>query len=177
MVDKCRIIYKGDIWAGGFYLLHSVIFASFAIGLYFFTEKLGWYILSLGLAIISFYCFFKGWGLVFISFHRYKFYRDKESLTLDQLKDELDYTEYRLQKKKTNRRRYIWTTVIASLLAFIGVFLPQKSHIIGTMVPVAIMASFEFGVGLLTEFRLWAFHRLLYKTIHGEEHESNENYR
>ena len=176
MIDKCKIIYKGDIWAGGFYLLHSVIFASFSIGLYFFTERLGWYILSLGLAIISFYCLFKGWGLVYISYIRYKFYNQKSVLSDELVKEELDYTDFRLKKKKINRRRYIWTTVIASLIAFAGVFLPQKAYIIGTMVPIAIMASFEFGVGLLTEFRLWAFHRLLYKTLHKSEPESNAHY-
>lgn len=176
MVDKCKIIYKGDIWAGGFYLLHSIIFASFSIGLYFFTERLGWYILSLGLAVISFYCLFKGWGLVLISNERYKFYKKQESLSKELIKDELDYTDYRLGKKKINRRRYLLTTIIASFIAFIGVFLPQKAYIIGTMVPIAIMASFEFGVGLLTEFRLWAFHRFLYKALHHEEPQSNAHY-
>jgi hypothetical protein len=163
LVEKCRILYKGDWWAGAFYLLLAVLFVFFACGLQLYTERIGWYFLSMGLYILFLFCLGKGLYIVIIAHKRKSIYEDLDELTPELLDEEIEYTRYRIEKKIRNRRRYVWVFVSASIIGTLGIFSTQKGFIIGSMVPIALIAGIEFGIGLLTEFRLWGYKRYLNK--------------
>ena len=84
-------------------------------------------------------------------------------ISLKLLKDEAAYTEYRISKKNKNRRVYIYTLVVACFLSFAGIFVDQKSLIMGTFIPIALISGIELCIGLLTEFRLREYYRILIK--------------
>ena len=79
------------------------------------------------------------------------------------IKEEQNYTNYRIQKKNTNRRRYIWILIISCIISFTGIFLSQKSLLMGTAIPIALISGIELSIGLLTEFRLREYQRILKK--------------
>lgn len=163
LVPKCQIIYKGDVLAGAFYLLVGTVLLIFAIVLDYINLSLGYHYLSIGFFIFFLYCIGKGLLMIFINYKRYKFYKSLTFFTSIMKSDEIEYTEYRIQKKQTNRRRYTWTLVLGCLFAFLGIFSSEKGLIMGTAIPIALIAGIEFGVGLLTEFRLREFLRILKK--------------
>jgi hypothetical protein len=70
----------------------------------------------------------------------------------------LDY-----RKKSRNRRIYIYLTALGIVMSFLGIFSESKSIIMGTMIPIALFSGIEFGISLLTEFRLWEYTRHLEK--------------
>ncbi|MFM2394512.1 MAG: hypothetical protein RLZZ546_2494 [Bacteroidota bacterium] len=144
------------IGIGSFFLVCS----SF---LYFFTIKVGWLYLAMGLAIFGSYALVKGMLIYKVSVARFNYFKEKESLSLSDLKSEKDYNFYRLKKKEINRRRYIYTLIIGSIVAVLGIVIGEKGLIIGTIVPIVLFAGVEFSVGLLTEFRLWEYQRQLEK--------------
>lgn len=133
--------------------------------LYFFTMRIGWLYLSDGLGILGLFCMGKGIMLYRIAKERFRYYNQKSDLSLAEIKTEMDYNKYRLDKKAVNRRRYLYTVVISILLLIIGWAINQKGFAIGTFVPIILYASTEFCVGLLTEFRLWEYHRQMEKVL------------
>ena len=86
-------------------------------------------------------------------------------MSISLLSEEMEYTKFRLEKKSRNRRVYIYLTVIATILSFVGAFSDSKSLIMGTMIPIALFSGIEFSISLLTEFRLWEYTRHLNKEI------------
>lgn len=160
---KTKIIYEGDVYAGSFYLFIGVCSLLASLGIYYFTERLGLFYLSIGLAIFTIYMVGKGLVMIYLYFSRYKFYKNHENLALHEVKDERRYTRWRVWKKKKNRRRYIYTIIIGSMIAFMGLFHQEKGLIVATCIPIILMAGIEFGIGLLTEFRLSEYLKHLHK--------------
>ncbi len=138
-------------------LLFSSIF------LYLFTVKMGWLYLIIGLSLLSIFCFGKGFFLNKISRARYKYYENKDFLSISEIKAEINYNKYRLEKKALNRRLYLYTVIVCMALLFAGILINEKGLAIGTFVPIILYAGTEFCVGLLTEFRLWEYQRQLEK--------------
>ncbi|MBC7883828.1 MAG: hypothetical protein H7X99_00025 [Saprospiraceae bacterium] len=163
MLEKCRILYKGDMIAGSFYLFVGLVLLLFAGILHYTTESLGFHYLSIGFFMFFLYSMGKGVVIFFLSRQRYNFYLHLNSLTKPILEDETTYTEFRIKKKNINRRRYVWIMVICSVVAFLGIFSRQKGLIMGTAIPIALISGIEFGIGLLNEFRLREYMRLLLK--------------
>lgn len=163
MIEKCRILYKGDMMASMFYIFIGLVLLVFAVGLYYFTISPGFQYLSIGLFMFFIYSTGKGLGMYFIARKRSSFYIGKKELDMYTIKEEIQYTDFRIEKKQTNRRIYIYATVISSVVAFMGIFSPYKSIMMGTSIPIALISAIEFSVGLLTEFRLREYHRVLKK--------------
>ena len=157
MIDKSTILYKGDLWAGAFYLLNSVVMAIIFILLYYFTERIGFFYLSIGMAVLSFFSLGKGFFMIIVYRSRFLFFNKLQNLTKDIIHDEERYTKYRLQKKQINRRRYLRSAIVGSIIAFFSIFSGFKHVLIGTLVPIILMSGLEFAIGLLTEFRLKAY--------------------
>ena len=160
---KTKIIYEGDVYAGSFYLFIGVCSLIAALCVYYFTERLGLYYLSIGLALFTVYMIGKGSVMIYMYFSRYKYYRHHEDLNNKEIKEERRYTRWRVLKKKKNRRRYIYTVVIGCIVAFFGVFHQEKGLIVATCIPIVLMSAIEFTVGLLTEFRLTEYLKHLHK--------------
>lgn len=163
LIEKCRILYKGDMIASWFYMLTGLIFLVFAGTLHYFTKLGDFRYLVIGFIMFSAYAMGKGIFMYFVSYRRYKFYHDMDHLSSREKGEEISYTEYRIEKKNRNRRRYIYIIVISTILAFAGIFTRQKAILTGTAIPVALISAIEFGIGLLTEFRLREYFRLLNK--------------
>ena len=160
--------------AAYFYIFVGIILLISALGLLYFTNTPGFYYLSLGFILFFLYCLGKGLFMVYLYGHKYRFFKYQSHITSSILDQEKTFTEYRIHKKNTNRRRYIYTIVLGTLAAFTGIFLPQKSLIMGTSIPIALIAGIEFSVGLLTEFRLREYLRVIVRTEE-ETHQGNES--
>jgi hypothetical protein len=165
MIDKAKIIYKGDMITGIIFMVVGFVAGLISLLLFLFASKVGFYFLAIGMSIFSLYGFVKGILLYVVGKSRYKHYLKFDELSLIQTQNEIKYTQYRLDKKVKNRRRYAWTFVIASLIGFAGIFTQEKGLIIGTVIPIALFAASEFSMGLLVEFRLWEYQRRLSKSI------------
>jgi hypothetical protein len=100
-----------------------------------------------------------------VSRSRYNHYLRFNELSQIQSNNEIKYTQYRLDKKANNRRRYAWTFVIAAIFGVAGIFMQETGLIIGTIIPIVLFAAIEFVVGLLVEFRLWEYQRRMYKSL------------
>jgi len=160
---KTKIIYEGDVYAGSFYLFVGFTSLFAALGIYFFTERLGLYYLAIGLGMLTLYMVGKGSIMIYLYFSRYKYYKNHIDLTSAEIKEERRYTRWRVLKKKKNRRRYIYTILIGCIIAFMGIFHQQKGLIVATCIPIVLMSAIEFSVGLLTEFRLTEYLKHLHK--------------
>ncbi|MFZ1788400.1 MAG: hypothetical protein WAT92_08820 [Saprospiraceae bacterium] len=163
LLDKCRAIYKGDILAGSFYLFIGSIFILISIALYAWATTPGFLQLGVGLFVFSIFSIGKGVLTMSIYRKRLDFYQQLEVLSAKDLLEEKTYTTFRLGKKEVNRRRYIYTVIIGSIVGVAGLFLPAKSYIVSTAIPVVLYSAIEFAVGLMAEFRLWEYHRSLEK--------------
>jgi hypothetical protein len=162
---KCRVIYKGDYLAGAFYVFIGILMLVLGWGLSFWSKfGMGFHILSTGFFFLTVYGIGKGIAMIIIALTRYTFYMKIQKIDLTTLVQEREYTAYRIQKKSSNRRKYIYITVIASLIAFVGIFSSQKGFYTGTAIPIALISGIEFTIGLLTEFRLNEFFRQLQKS-------------
>ncbi len=150
--------------AASFYIFVGVILLLFSAILYYFTSSAGYKFLAIGFFMIFIYCIGKGSVMFYYSRTRYSFYMNTHNLNAKLIQSEAEYTEYRITKKGVNRRRYVWTTVVFTVLAFVGIFSPQKAIWMGTAIPIALISGIELGVGLLTEFRLREFLRILKKS-------------
>ena len=65
-VSKTKIIYKGDVMAGSFYLLVGFISVFGALLLHFFSTRLGLYYLTIGLTMLSIYLIGKGGVMIYL---------------------------------------------------------------------------------------------------------------
>ncbi|MBK9254761.1 MAG: hypothetical protein IPM42_04675 [Saprospiraceae bacterium] len=163
MIEKCRIIYKGDQLAGKFYLLVWIILLIMAIGVYRFTTSEGYFYLIIGLVIFSCYCLGKGIFIIYTASNRLKFLQTFTTPEQKLIADEIEYTEYRITKKVRNRSRYIRIVILSSIVAFGGIFTTEKGLITGSAIPIALISGLESGIGMLTEFRLREYLRILIK--------------
>jgi hypothetical protein len=163
MIEKCLILYKGDKLAGSFYLLVGVILMFFSIGLYLFTISVGYFYLSVGLAIFSFYCIGKGSFIMYTSHVKMQYFKKQSDLDISATDTEIAFTEFRIYKKNRNRTRYTRVVILSSVIAFAGLFTSEKGLISGTAIPIAFISGLEIGIGLLTEFRLREYLRILNK--------------
>jgi hypothetical protein len=163
MLEKCRILYKGDMIAASFYVFTGMILLLFALILQYFTISIGYKYLSYGFFMFFLYCLGKGAVLFYSSRQRYEFYKAKAALTASLISEETAYTAFRIEKKQRNRRIYVYVVAISSIMAFVGIFTQQKGLIMGTAIPIALISGIELGIGLLTEFRLREYFRQLNK--------------
>jgi len=166
LIDKCKILYKGDKLSALFYLLIGILFLIFAVGLYYFTFSAGFKYLSIGFFMFFAYATGKGIFTYRIAKKKLDFYQNREDIDTTLLREEIKYADYRIQKKHVSRRIYIYSVVIFSMLAFLSVFTPFKSIVMGTSIPIALVSAIEFTIGLMTEFRLREYHRILEKSLH-----------
>lgn len=162
-IEKCRVLYQGDMIAAVFYMMTGMIMFVFSTVLYYFNISAGFQYLSIGFFMFFLYCVGKGLMMYYISRKRWIFYENLQELHDDVIRDEIIYTNYRIEKKQTNRRIYVYTLLIFCTSAFIGIFSDQKSIIMGTSIPIALVSGIEFSIGMLTEFRLREFYRILKK--------------
>jgi len=163
IADKSKIIYKGDVIAGSFYLFLGVVSCFAAICLHYFTSRLGLYYLTIGLSIMACYMIGKGIFMMYLYYSRYQYYKDRLELYKREVKEERRYTRWRMLKKKRNRRTYIYVVILGSVVAFGGLFHQEKGLIIATCIPIVLISAVEFVVGLLTEFRLSEYLKHLHK--------------
>jgi len=173
MIDKSRILYKGDILAAYFYIFIGLFLLIAAIGLQQFTTTPGFYYLSLGFILFFVYCCGKGIFMIYLYGNKHKFFKNTSTYTKAIISDEMSFTHYRIEKKNINRRRYIYIVIVGSFVSFIGMFMPQKSVIMGTAIPITLIAAIEFSIGLLTEFRLREYQRVLERA--DDPHQGNES--
>ena len=164
MLEKCRILYKGDIIAASFYVFTGMILLLFAVILQYFTISMGYKYLSYGFFMFFIYCVGKGAVLFYSSRQRYEFYKNIAELDQQLTHEEIQYTTYRIDKKNKNRRRYVYLVTISAVVAFIGIFTKQKGLVMGSAIPIALISAIELTIGLLTEFRLRAYLRQLNKS-------------
>ncbi|HRO09239.1 MAG TPA: hypothetical protein PK047_10255 [Saprospiraceae bacterium] len=163
MLDKCRLIYKGDIATAKFYILVAGILLFFAVVITIWVHQIGYRILSIGLYMLAAYCLGKGFFMWFSYRQRLVFYNSLTELNPEFQEAEKNYTEYRIHKKQKNRRGYVYVLILSCFFAFAGAFSSQKGLIMGTAIPIALISGIEISMGLLTEFRLNGFLRLLRK--------------
>ncbi len=161
--SKTKIIYKGDVMAGSFYLLIGVISAIGALLLYFFSTRLGLYYLTIGLTMLAIYLIGKGIVMIYLYYSRYKYYKEYSILDPNEIKEERRYSRWRVLKKKKGRRIYIYALIFGCVVAFGGMFHQEKGLIVSTCIPIIMMSAIEFTVGLLTEFRLTEYLKHLHK--------------
>lgn len=160
---KTKIIYKGDVMAGSFYLFIGICSLAASVAAYFFTNRLGFYYLSIALGFLTMYMIGKGSIMMYLYYNRYQYYKAHDSLAHSEIKEERRYTRWRVLKKKKSRRIYIYTILLGCIIAFGGLFHQEKGLIVGTCIPIVIMAAIEFTVGLLTEFRLSEYLKHLHR--------------
>lgn len=163
MLEKCKVIYKGDIATAKFYILVGIILFTFAFILTYINISAGFNHLSLGFYILAAYCSGKGLFMWISYRQRLIFYESLVELNPTFQKGEIEFTQYRITKKNKNRRGYIYMLIISAFFAFIGVFSQHKALIMGTSIPIVLISGLEIGLGLLTEFRLSIFLRELKK--------------
>jgi hypothetical protein len=165
VIEKTLAIYKGEIYRSHFYFGFGTFLLFSSLFLFTFTQKIGWAYLSLGLFIFSIYSFSKGLYVNIAYRKRFAFYSGKEELSASEVKEEFTYNQIRINKRINNRRRYLYVMLIAIIIMIIGVLLNEKGLSIGTFVPIILVAATEFCETLLTEFRLWEYHRNLEKHL------------
>ena len=161
--QKCRAIYKGDVLAGSFYFFLGFLLLIFGILLRAYGATQGFIYLGMGLILFGLMSMGKGVFMMYVYNKRLKYYTHIETLSVKDIVEEKDYTQFRLDKKARNRRAYIYITVFGVMVNFIAAFTDSKSIIMGTAIPITLFAGIEFGISLLTEFRLWEYMRNLDK--------------
>lgn len=164
VVHKTRLLYRGDMWAAAFYILSALVLLLLAILLQSLLLSPGFQYLSTSFFMFSAYCLGKGAYLLYTSRKKYLAYLHTERLSEEAIASEISYTQLRIQKKGKSRRVYLWITVCCSLACLAGIFNPLKSIILGTCIPIAMTGGVELGVGLLNEFRLREYLRVLQKS-------------
>ena len=103
--------------------------------------------------------------MIFLYQSRYNFFKGIDELDLRELKEERLYTKRRIIRKKRSRRWYTYSLIIFSTLGVSGIFSINKGVIIASCIPIVLIAGLEFGIGLLTEWRLVEYLRQLDKNI------------
>lgn len=163
MIEKTIAIYRGEIYRSHFYFGFGTLLLFSSIFLYVFTHKIGWAYLSLGLFLFSIYSFAKGLYVYITYKRRLNQYLQKTELTAQDLDNEFRYNQMRINKRINNRRRYLYVMIIGIVIMVAGILFNEKGLSIGTFVPIILVAATEFCETLLTEFRLWEYHRALEK--------------
>lgn len=162
-IQKVRILYKGDILAAFFYSGLAVFLFIVATLIYYFVENPHYRYLVVGLIGFGLFCLGKFLYMNLIYRRQLNLYLSTNTLTEEMIQKELSFTAYRLAKKHKNRRRYTYAVVFFSVMAFLSLFSSNRGLFIGSFIPAALIAGIELGVGLLTEFRLREYHRILNK--------------
>jgi len=165
MLKKCRLLYKGDMVAALIYIFVGNLLFIFAASIYYFAQTPGYKYLSYGFFMFFIYCVGKGSVMYYMYSRKYYYYKNLSALTPKHVSNEKRYTEYRINKKNINRRRYVYMMVASCLIAVAGIFLPQKSILMGSTIPIALITGIELCIGLLTEFRLREYDRILNKPL------------
>lgn len=150
---------------GMLYLGIGILILLVAILLYNLAPTLGYYYLSIGLFIFSAYMIGKGLFMVYLYYSRFKFYKKLDSFNIDQIKEEQSYINFRSKKKNKNRVRYMIIIALGMIISFMGIFHQEKGLIVATCIPIVLISGIEFGVGLLTEFRLYELNRQIIKYL------------
>jgi len=163
MLDRTKMIYKGDVLAGSFYLFLGIVSAITSVLLHFFSTKLGYYYLKIGMAVFACYMIGKGCIMIYMYWSRCIYYKSKNSIDQSEVRDEQEYTLFRIKKKQRSRRIYMYIILLGSFIAFGGIFHQEKGLIVGTCIPIVLLSGVEFCIGLLTEFRLSEYLRQLRK--------------
>jgi hypothetical protein len=163
MIESTRVIYKGDIMAAFFY--GGIGFLMFVIAalLQYFNISPGFLYLSYGLLVFSVYCIGKGIIMNYIYRKRYLFYKNVSIMKENHRSEEILYTESRILRKNQGRRLHVYVMILGSVIAFCGIFSMERGLIMGTSIPIVLLSGIEFSVGLLTEFRLQEYLRILKK--------------
>ncbi|MFZ1703499.1 MAG: hypothetical protein WAT79_04085 [Saprospiraceae bacterium] len=164
MINSARIIYKGDTFASLFYLGIGLFMLSTAFLLQYFKVSLGFLYLSFGLAAFSIYCIGKGLIMLYIYQKRHQYYLGISELSQLQKNEEILYTENRIIRKHRGRRMHVYIMVVGSIVAVLSVFAKEKGLIMGSSIPIVLLSGIEFSLGLLTEFRLQEYLRILKKS-------------
>ena len=164
-----RIIYKGDVLSAWFYI-GTGLFMFFVSGiLHYFNISLGYLYLSYGLFIFSIYSLGKGLSMWYVYSRRFRLFARIELLDAGKKQAEIQYTNERILRKQSGRRMHTYILILGSILAVCGVLSSEKGLILGTLIPVVLLSGIEFSVGLLTEFRLQEYLRLLQKNENDHE--------
>ena len=163
MLYRIGIIYKGDRLTSYLYMGNACLMGIMGVLLLYSTSRIGFYYLAMGLFFIALYSLGKGFLLWQVAKNRFNYFNTMTSLSSEELEEEIKYNSYRLHKKSRNRRLYIWVTGLCTTIATCGLFTQEKGLIVGTMVPIAMLSAMEFSIGLMVEFRLWEYHRMMHK--------------
>lgn len=158
-----RIIYRGDVLSAWFYIGTGLFMFFVSCILYYFNISLGYLYLSYGLFIFSMYSLGKGLSMWYVYSRRFKLFVMMESLDTHTKLSEVQYTSERIHRKQSGRRMHTYILILGSIFAVCGVLSSEKGLILGTLIPVVLLSGIEFSVGLLTEFRLQEYMRLLQK--------------
>ena len=163
MIGSTRLIYKGDIVAAFFYAgIGSLMFVIAAL-LQYFNISPGFLYLSYGLLVFSIYALGKGTIIYYVYSKRYLFYKNIQEMNERYKNEEINYTGSRIVRKNKGRRLHIYVMILGSIVAFYGIFSVERGLIIGSSIPIVLLSGIEFSVGLLTEFRLQEYLRILNK--------------
>lgn len=100
---------------------------------------------------------------------RFRLFARIELLDAGKKQAEIQYTNERILRKQSGRRMHTYILILGSILAVCGVLSSEKGLILGTLIPVVLLSGIEFSVGLLTEFRLQEYLRLLQKNENDHE--------
>ncbi len=165
MIEKTLILYKGDKLASAFYMGTGVFLASVAIILMIFRASPGFMFLGYGFSVFSIYMTGKGFFMYYVAHQRMTFFKKQIAWSSELAKDEIRYTKFRILKKKSGRRMHIYLMFIGAFCAVGGIFTSEKGLIMGTTIPIVLLSGIEFSVGLLTEFRLKEYLRILQKPL------------
>jgi predicted histidine transporter YuiF (NhaC family) len=166
MIDKTRIVYKGDKLLASLYIGVSCFVFILLSFIFTHSHRLGWLYFCITMAILSAYSLIKGIMMYIISKDRIKYYNGFKDHTMKSHSEEKNYNFFRLKKKEVNRRRYLYTAIIAFVIGTIlFITTVEKGLILGTALPLILFAIMEFGIGLTTEFRLWEYQRQLEKMM------------
>ncbi|MBK8700151.1 MAG: hypothetical protein IPN29_11725 [Saprospiraceae bacterium] len=169
ILDKTRIVYQGDIMTSYFYAGLGGILLICSGMLYAFTLRIGWFYLAMGLGLLGCFALGKAWYVRSKGSARLQYFNTLTRLEGDPLQKEVTYNSHRLEKKASNRRKYLYSLLIGCLMLVLGVVFHEKGLAIGSLVPVILFAGIEFTMGLLSEFRLWEYQRQLEKAINSNE--------
>jgi hypothetical protein len=165
VTPKSLILYKGDKLASTFYMGTGVFLAVVALLLLIFSPSPGFLFLGYGFSVFSVYMAGKGFFMFYIARQRMAYFKKQLEWTPELAREEIRYTKFRILKKKSGRRVHVYLMFIGAISAVGGLFTAEKGLIMGTAIPIVLLSGIEFSVGLLTEFRLKEYLRILQKPI------------
>lgn len=163
MILKTLILYKGDKLASAFYMGTGVFLGIVALLLLIFRPSAGYIFLGYGFSVFSIYMAGKSCFMYYVAHQRLSYFHKQTEWSTDLAKEEIRYTKFRILKKKSGRRIHIYLMFIGAVCAVGGIYSSEKGLIMGTSIPIVLLSGIEFSVGLLTEFRLKEYLRILQK--------------